>query len=117
MATFTFNGTVLTIVDDNGNVVSQDLQGPEGKIGIRGPQGAPGRAGVDGTVTFESLTEDQIAMLRGPQGLKGEKGDQGEPGKTGPAGADYVLTAADKTEIANIVLANFPVYEGEVADV
>ena len=107
MATFTFNGTVLTIVDDNGNVVSQDLQGPEGKIGIRGPQGAPGRAGVDGTVTFESLTEDQIAMIQGPQGLKGDKGDQGEQGPQGKPGVDgsnYVLTPADRVEIAEEIV-------------
>lgn len=104
MATFTFNGTVLTIVDDNGNVVSQDLQGPEGKIGIRGPQGAPGTAGVDGTVTFESLTEDQIAMLQGPQGLKGDKGDKGDQGIQGVPGADYILTPADRVAIAEEVV-------------
>ena len=34
-------------------------------------------------------------------GAKGDKGDKGEPGE------DYVLTEADKTEIADIVLSNF----------
>ena len=29
------------------------------------------------------------------------------PWKTGPKGEDYVLTEADKNEIANIVLSNF----------
>lgn len=39
--------------------------------------------------TYEDFTEEQLAFL------KGEKGD------------DYTLTNADKTDIANIVLANF----------
>lgn len=46
-----------------------------------------------------------IAALVGPQG---PQGIQGPAGETGPAGADYVLTNADKQEIATIVLANFP---------
>lgn len=53
----------------------------------------------------------------GPQGDKGEQGIQGEPGKdgeagpAGPAGADgkdYVLTEADKAEIASMVEVSGP---------
>jgi hypothetical protein len=36
------------------------------------------------------------------------KGDKGE---------DYVLTDADKQEIANLVIAQIPVYSGETEDV
>ena len=39
--------------------------------------------------------------------FKGEKGGPGEPGKPGAPGKDYILTEADKTEIADIVLSNF----------
>ena len=42
---------------------------------------------------------------------------QGEPGKDGQdgqPGADYVLTAADKTEIAQIAVGLLPKYAGEV---
>lgn len=35
------------------------------------------------------------------------KGEKGEPGKPGAPGKDYILTEADKTEIADIVLSNF----------
>ena len=43
--------------------------------------------------------------------LKGEPGQPGEPGKDGidgVNGSDYVLTDADKQEIANLVLNELP---------
>ena len=54
----------------------------------------------DGGATWENL----IALAD----LKGEKGEKGDTGATGPQGApgkDYTLTDADKTEIANEVIA------------
>jgi hypothetical protein len=39
----------------------------------------------------------------GPQGEVGPQGPQGIQGEQGPAGSDYVLTYADKQEIANMV--------------
>lgn len=62
---------------------------------------------ADGGATWDNLIS--LSELVGPQGPKGDTGPQGEPGATGatgpqgPAGAngaDYVLTEADKTEIA-----------------
>jgi hypothetical protein len=41
---------------------------------------------------------------RGEQGVKGEKGEQGIQGEKGD---DYVLTSADKNEIADIMLQYF----------
>lgn len=41
-------------------------------------------------------------------------GPQGPAGEDGVDGSDYVLTADDKTEIANLVIAGLPVYNGEV---
>lgn len=66
--------------------------------GPAGPQGPQGEKGVDGTMTFEDLTPEQKASLKGdkgdtgPQGPKGDKGDtgaagpQGEPGPKGDKG-------------------------------
>lgn len=54
-----------------------------------GPQGPAGPAGEQGPI--------------GPQGPVGPIGDPGAPGK------DYVLTEADKSEIANLVLASIPI--------
>ena len=65
--------------------------------------GPPGPKGDDGTLVFEELTEEQREQLRGPKGEDGAKGDKGEVGPQGPAGKDYVLTDADKQEIAGLV--------------
>ena len=80
---------------------------------LRGPQGEPGRDGKDGkdgvsiTHTWNG-TSLSITSASGTSemDLKGEKGDQGQigpQGPQGPAGSDYVLTDADKQEIANLV--------------
>ena len=48
------------------------------------------------------------AGAAGEKGDPGEKGDTGERGPAGPQGDAYVLTKADKEEIAAIVLADMP---------
>lgn len=58
-------------------------QGPQGETGATGPQGPKGK---DGEVTFESLTDEQKASLRGEPGATGEKGEKGEPGAKGEKG-------------------------------
>ena len=58
-------------------------RGPQGETGATGPQGPKGK---DGEVTFESLTDEQIASLRGEPGAKGEKGEKGDPGAKGEKG-------------------------------
>lgn len=81
-------------------------QGPKGDTGPegpRGPEGPQGPKGADGTMTFEDLTPEQKAELKGdpgeqgppgPQGPKGDPGEQGIQGiqgiqgPAGPSGAD-----------------------------
>lgn len=58
-------------------------RGPQGETGATGPQGPKGK---DGEVTFESLTDEQIASLRGEPGAKGEKGEKGDHGAKGEKG-------------------------------
>lgn len=78
----TSTGAKITITDATGTHVAELLNGPKGESGVAGPQGIQGPAGPqgpagkDGTLTFEELTEEQKATLKG------------EPGATGPAGAD-----------------------------
>lgn len=72
--------------------------GAAGPKGDRGPQGPQGPKGQDGTVSFDELTPEQVAMLKGPkgdqgeqgpvgpQGIQGPKGDQGDVGPQGPQG-------------------------------
>ena len=58
-------------------------RGPQGETGATGPQGPKGK---DGEVTFESLTDEQKASLRGEPGAQGEKGEKGDPGAQGEKG-------------------------------
>lgn len=86
---------------DKGDAGPKGDQGPKGDTGPQGPKGETGDPGPKG---------DQ-----GPQGPKGDKGDiglqgeQGPKGETGPQGPkgdpgnDYVLTDADKQDIADMV--------------
>lgn len=72
--------------------------GPKGEVGPQGPVGPEGPKGADGTMTFEDLTPEQKASLKGdkgdkgdtgaagPQGEPGPKGDKGDPGPQGPKG-------------------------------
>ena len=66
-----------------------------------GPQGPAGPAGSEGK-------QGPIGP-QGPVGPAGEVGPQGERGPKGDPGEDYVLTEADKSEIANLVLASIPI--------
>ena len=76
----------------------QGPAGPAGEIGPQGPQGERGPVGPIGETGPQ-----------GPAGEKGAVGPQGPAGEKGDPGADYVLTEADKSEIANLVLASIPI--------
>ena len=60
--------------------------GEAGPKGDRGPQGPQGPKGQDGTVSFDELTPEQVAMLKGPKGDPGEQGIQGPEGPQGIQG-------------------------------
>lgn len=62
------------------------------------------KAQVDAAIEEIELTPGP----KGEQGIQGEKGDKGDPGEPGDA---YVLTAADKTEIAQLALTLIPASE------
>ena len=88
-------------------------QGPKGDKGDRGepgPRGLTGLTGATGPKGDKGDKGDKGATgavgPQGPAGPKGDKGDTGATGPQGPAGADgkdYVLTDADKQEIAGMV--------------
>lgn len=61
-------------------------EGPKGEPGEPGPQGPEGPKGKDGEVTFEELTPEQKAELKGDKGEKGDPGEPGEPGAQGEQG-------------------------------
>jgi len=112
---------------EKGEAGSQGIQGlkgdkgEKGDTGLQGIQGLKGEKGLDGTMTFESLSSEQLATLKGDtgsqgiQGLKGDKGDtgsqglqglKGEKGDTGATGLPLTydsLTPAEKQELASLV--------------
>ena len=58
-------------------------------VGPAGAQGPKGDSYPAGIVEFDSLTPEQIEMLKGPKGdtgPQGAKGDKGDPGPQGPKG-------------------------------
>lgn len=84
--------------------------GPQGKTGPQGPRGYSISASRDNANKRVNIYQNQDGgsilqayIYDGEQGQKGDKGDQGEIGPQGPAGNDYILTEADKQEIANMI--------------
>lgn len=93
--------SLYIVKGETGPAGPQGLQGEVGPVGPQGetgPQGPVGPKGADGTMTFEDLTPEQKASLKGdkgdkgdtgaagPQGEPGPKGDKGDPGPQGPKG-------------------------------
>lgn len=100
----------ITITDKNGTTsvtVSDGQNGQDGSPGTDGQDGADGvtftpavsNEGVISWTNDGGRTNPQSVNIRGP------KGDTGD---TGPQGDDYVLTAADKAEIAGAVFEPQP---------
>lgn len=77
-------------------------QGVKGDKGDRGDTGPQGPRGLDGTVSFEALTDAQRESLRG------EKGEKGEPGA---AGANATING--KTAVAIEAGENVSIWEDE----
>ena len=75
-----------------GPIGPEGPQGPIGEIGPQGPQGPIGETGPTGP--------------QGPQGIQGEQGPQGPIGPQGEPGQNYILTEADKSEIAGMVVVD-----------
>lgn len=75
--------------------------GPQGEPGIQGPQGIQGETGPQGP---QGKT-GEIGPT-GPQGPQGIQGIQGPIGPQGEPGQNYILTEADKSEIAGMVVVD-----------
>ena len=105
---------------DKGDTGAQGIQGEKGAKGDKGDTGAKGDKGETGAqgiqgekgdkgdtgaaFTYDMFTAAQLEALK----VKGDKGEKGDKGDTGDPGSDYVLTDADKSEIAALVLAQIP---------
>lgn len=110
----------------NGHTLIGDQTAEDLGITGGGSEIVSGAVNQNGTITFYdkdgnplfTTTGAGVIGPQGPQGIQGAtgpQGPQGETGATGPQGIpgdDYVLTAQDKTDIANIVLSELPTTQG-----
>ena len=84
--------SLYIVKGETGPIGPQGLQGevgpagPQGETGPQGPIGPEGPKGADGTMTFEDLTPEQKASLKGDKGDKGDTGAAGPQGEPGPKG-------------------------------
>lgn len=74
------------------------------------------------TEGYDGTEEEWLASLKGETGSAGPQGEQGPRGEVGPAGPqgpkgdrgdDYILTSADKSEIAELIDAGFSDPQGD----
>lgn len=111
---------------DKGDTGAKGDPGADGAPGKDGADGAPGKDGANGHTPVITATKsgkvttiksdgEEIATVNdgadgapGKDGADGKPGEKGDKGDTGDPGSDYVLTDADKSEIAALVLAQIP---------
>ncbi len=86
---------------DTGAVGPQGPQGPIGLTGPQGPQGVPGDTGAVGPQGPIGLTG--AIGPQGPQGLTGSTGPQGPAGNDGVDGIDGIDAVIDYDSLANII--------------
>lgn len=79
-----------------------------GIVNVSGPAGSAG-AGEDGKSAYDIAVENGFSGTQAEwlESLKGEPGTPGSPGEKGDPGENYILTEADKQEIASMVEAEF----------
>ena len=83
---------------------SGDFKGDTGEPGPIGPQGIQGERGETGETGPRGEKGDKgDTGLQGPQGIQGVQGERGPKGDKGDPGDDYILTVADKAEIAGMI--------------
>ena len=70
-------------IGNNGNWYVGQTDTGVAATGPQGIQGEPGPQGAPGSVKFDELTEEQLAMLRGPAGEDGQDGVTPTIGKNG----------------------------------
>ena len=104
---------------DTGEQGSQGLQGIQGPQGEKGEKGDTGEDGKDGTSVTHSWNGTTLTITSASGTSSADL--KGAPGPVGPSGKDYVLTEADKQEIAekvnvSVEIDNTLTQSGKAAD-
>lgn len=98
----TATGATITITDKTGTTTAEIKNGKDGAPGKDGTTFTPSvSAAGDLSWTNDGGKANPAPVnIKGPQGETGPQGPTGATGPQGAPGADYTLTDADKTEIA-----------------
>lgn len=101
------NGVVITITDKDGTTTATVTNGADGEDGTSVAVKSVSESTADGGSNIVTFSDGKTVTIKngskGTKGDNGDKGDKGDKGEKGEAGKDYVLTDADKTEIASLV--------------
>lgn len=104
-------GMLVTVEDYEGvktATVYDGERGPQGIQGEPGPAGADGSDGHSPVVTASKSGKTTTISVDGAVIATVNDGNDGADGAPGADGHDYVLTAQDKQDIAEIVLGELP---------
>lgn len=111
------DGHLLFTLTDGSKIDLGSVVGPAGTPGTKGDKGEPGAAGYSPTAKVQRTETGAIITITDKTGTSYASvsdGKDGSPGAKGEPGDDYVLTSADKQEIAASVVAGG--LEVEVSD-
>lgn len=111
------DGHLLFTLTDGSRIDLGSVVGPAGTPGTKGDKGEPGAAGYSPTAKVQRTETGAIITITDKTGTSYASvsdGKDGSPGAKGDPGDDYVLTGADKQEIAASVVAGG--LEVEVSD-
>lgn len=101
----TVGGYSVTITDADGSQTFEVMNGEQGIQGETGPAGSDGHSPV---VTASKTGKTTTILVDGTAIATINDGNDGADGAPGADGQDYVLTAQDKADIAEIVLSELP---------
>lgn len=111
------DGHLLFTLTDGSKIDLGSVVGPAGTPGTKGDKGEPGAAGYSPAAKVQRTETGAIITITDKTGTSYASvsdGKDGSPGAKGDPGDDYVLTSADKQEIASSVVAGG--LEVEVSD-
>lgn len=111
------DGHLLFTLTDGSKIDLGSVVGPAGTPGTKGDKGETGAAGYSPTAKVQRTETGAIITITDKTGTSYASvsdGKDGSPGAKGDPGEDYVLTSADKQEIAASVVAGG--LEVEVSD-
>jgi hypothetical protein len=91
--------------------LSTDFKGPKGDKGDQGEKGETGAA-----LTFDMLTTEQKAELKGNKGDKGEDGADGNDGKNGTDGYSPVVNLEQVTDTTAKITVSSKDAEGNIKE-